>query len=184
MKKYIAPIIILFIAFSSCKEDKIDLFAVSKHKVGMLNDSTQVKEIKALFANDSIVNFKEDDSFVNGINTIDIYEKNGNQLLSITPNEALDSTSTISSIQLIDPRYKTEKGITSISTFKDVKDNYKISNISNLINSVMITVNEIDATFTIDKKELPTNMRFDMEMKIDPIQIPDNAKVKFFIVYF
>lgn len=184
MKNYIAPILILLIFISSCEEDKPNPLAVAKHKVGLLNDSTQVRDIKALFANDSVVNFKEDDSFIGGINSIDIYEKNGTQLLSISPTEALDSLSTISSIRLIDPRYKTDKNVSSASTFKDIRDNYKISKVSNLINSVLITVNEIDATFTIDKKELPTNMRFDMDMKIDPIQIPDVAKIKFFIVYF
>ncbi|WP_299115124.1 hypothetical protein [uncultured Winogradskyella sp.] len=185
MKNYIAPILILLVLVSSCKkEDKINPFAVSKHQVGFLNDSTQVKEIKVLFANDSIVNPKEDDSFAGGINTIDIYEKGGNQLLSISPTEALDSTATISSIRLLDPRYITDKSISSISTFKDINDNYKISKISNLINSVVVKVNELDATFTIDKKELPVNMRFDMDMKIDPIQIPEDAKVKFFIVHF
>ena len=185
MKNYIAPILIILVFLSSCKEENtINPFAVSKHQVGFLNDSTQVKDVKALFANDSIVNYKEDDSFAGGINTIDIYEKGGNQLLSISPTEALDSTATISSIRLIDPKYKTDKNISSISTFKDINDNYKISKISNLINSIVVKVNELDATFTIDKKELPMNMRFDMDMKIDPIQIPDNAKVKFFIVYF
>jgi hypothetical protein len=49
---------------------------------------------------------------------------------------------------------------------------------------VVVSVNEIDASFTIDKKELPANMRFDMDMTIEAIQIPDNAKVKFFIVHF
>ena len=184
MKNYIAPILILLVFVSSCKEDKVNPFAVSKHQVGFINDSTQVKEIKTFFANDSIVNYKEDDSFAGGINTIDIYEKGGNQLLSISPTEALDSTATISSIRLIDPRYITDKNISSISTFKDINDNYKVSKISNLINSVVVKVNELDATFTIDKKELPVNMRFDMNMKIEPIQIPDDAKVKFFMVYF
>jgi hypothetical protein len=184
MKKYIAFLSVLSLFIIACSGEKTNPFAVSKHQVGLINDSTQVKDLKIIFANDSIVNFKEDDSFIGGINTIDVYDKTGNQLLSISPNEALDSTATISSIRLVDPRYKTNKNVSSVATFKDINDNYKISKISNLINSIVITVNEIDASFTIDKKELPANMRFDMDMQIDPIQVPEAAKVKFFMLHF
>lgn len=184
MKKTNLFIVLISLAFASCKDDTVDPFSVAKHQVGLLNDSTQVKELNTIFANDSIVNFNKDDSFTGGINTIDVYEKNGNQLLSISPRKALDSTATIRSVNLMDSRYKTSKNVSKSSTFKDIKDNYTISRISNLINSIVITVNDIDATFTIDKSELPANMRFDMDMKIDPIQIPDDAKVKFFMVHF
>jgi len=184
MKNTYIALTLIAVFFASCKDDTIDPFSVAKHQVGLLNDSTQVKDLKTIFANDSIVNFNDDGSFAGGINTIDVYETNGNQLLSISPRNALDSTTTIRSVNLMDSRYKTSKNVSKSSTFKDIKDNYTISKISNLINSIVITVNEIDATFTIDKSELPANMRFDMDMKIDPIQIPGAAKVKFFIVHF
>ena len=80
--------------------------------------------------------------------------------------------------------YKTEKNISTISTFKDLKEAYKISKIDNLINAIVVSVNEIDASFTIDKKELPASMRFDMNMTIDVIQIPEKAKIKFFMVHW
>ena len=60
----------------------------------------------------------------------------------------------------------------------------KISKIDNLINAIVVSVNEIDASFTIDKKELPASMRFDMNMTIDVIQIPEKAKIKFFMVHW
>lgn len=183
-KKYSLLTLISFVLLINCTEEKVNPFAVAKHQVGLLNDSTQVKDLKVIFANDSLVNFKEDDSFVGGINTIDVYEKGGKQLLSISPTEALDSTATISTVRLIDPRYKTDKQISSVSTFKEISDNYKISKISNLISSVVVSIKELDASFTIDKKELPANMRFDMDMTIDAIQIPDEAKVKYFMVHF
>lgn len=184
MKNILSSIILILIIVSCSTDKSQDPFMVKKHGVGLINDSTQVKDLKDIFANDSISSYKEDDHFTGSINTINIFEKGGNQLMIIRPTEALDSTATISSIQLIDPRYKTEKNISNISTFKDIKDAYKINTISNLINSIVISVNSIDATFTIDKKELPGNMRYDLDMKIDPIQIPDGAKVKYFMVHF
>jgi hypothetical protein len=45
-------------------------------------------------------------------------------------------------------------------------------------------VKEIEATFTIDKKELPANLRFDVKANIDPIQIPEKAKIKYFMLHW
>ena len=53
-----------------------------------------------------------------------------------------------------------------------------------MISSIVVFVDEINASFTIDKKELPANLRFDMELKIEKIQIPDKAKIKYFFVYW
>ena len=73
-------------------------------------------------------------------NTIEILDKEGNQLLILTPEKAEDSSSTIGTVQIKDVRFKTEKGISTQSTFVDIYKNYKISHVDNLINSVVVTV--------------------------------------------
>jgi hypothetical protein len=117
-------------------------------------------------------------------NDIEIFEKGGKKLLTLEPTIVEDSTAVIKSVQIMDSRYKTDKNITTLSTFKDINANYKISKISNLINSVVIFVDDINASFTIDKKELPSDLRFDMSLTIEKIQIPDKAKIKYFFVYW
>ncbi|MDO1499861.1 hypothetical protein Q2T40_06935 [Winogradskyella maritima] len=185
MKKTLFSVIAVLCLIISCSsEPKVDPFNIGKTNIGYLNDSTQVKDLNTIFKNDSLFNFKEDDGFTGNINNIEVFEKNGNPLLIITPSEALDSTAVLSSIRIMDSRYATDKGISTMSTFKDIKDAYKINSISNLISTIVVNVNEINASFTIDKNELPANMRFDMDMTIDPIQIPDNAKIKYFIVHW
>jgi hypothetical protein len=184
MKKYIFPLFTVLILTVSCSSDDTNPFKVAKHQIGMLNDSTQVRDLKVIFAQDSIPYLEEDTRFSGRISTIGIYEKGGKQLLSITPRVASDSTATISSVRIMDPRFATDKNVSLASTFKDITANYKISKITNLINSVVVNVKELDASFTIDKNELPANMRFDMDMEIEAIQIPDDAKIKFFIVHF
>ncbi|GAA4799022.1 hypothetical protein [Litoribaculum gwangyangense] len=171
------------ILFVSCKKDQ-DPFEIGKQHIGFLTDSTQVKDLETIFATDSIAQFIAGDEFAGSKNNIDIFEKGGKKLLSLTPKQALDSTSVIESIQIIDPRYKTSKNISTLSTFKDIASTYKISKISNLINSVLITVNELNASFAIDKKELPANLRFDMKLKIEETHIPDNAKIKYFFIHW
>ncbi|MBT8323835.1 MAG: hypothetical protein HKP45_02890, partial [Winogradskyella sp.] len=118
------------------------------------------------------------------INTIDIFDSTGKKLLSLSPEVALDSTSTIETVRIIDDRFHTEKNINSLSTYKDIRQAYSIRKIDNLINSVLISVKELDVTFSIDKKELPSNMRFDLDLKIEPIMIPDKAKIKFFMLHW
>ena len=46
----------------------------------------------------------------------------------------------------------------------------------------MVFVNENNTFFTIDKKELPSELRFDMSKKIEVTNIPDSAKIKYFMV--
>lgn len=183
--KTLSIIGITLVIFASCtSEKKQDPFQIGKQHVGLLTDSTQVKDLALVFPNDSIVKSIKGDEFTGQINDIDIYSSEGKQLLSLTPSQALDSTAVIKSVQIISDRYKTDKNITSLSTFKDIKDNYKISSINSLINSVVISVNEMNASFTIDKKELPANLRYDMTINIEAVQIPDHAKIKYFILHW
>jgi hypothetical protein len=176
-------IVILSLLIIGCKKEQ-DPFLINKQSVGLLTDSTQVKDLKLVFPNDSIVKFTTDEEFMSDKNDIEIFEKGGKKLLTLEPTIVEDSTAVIKSVQIMDSRYKTDKNITTLSTFKDINANYKISKISNLINSVVIFVDDINASFTIDKKELPSDLRFDMSLTIEKIQIPDKAKIKYFFVYW
>ena len=180
MKNLILALIITASIVSCAK--KQDPFLIEKHNIGNLTDSTQVRELESIFINDSIVRFVGGDEFTGNINNIDIYDKEGNHLLVLTPNEAMDSTAVIGNIRIIDSRFRTTKDISTLSTFKDIKDSYKINRIDNLISSINVNVNEINSYFTIDKKELPANLRFDMKMVIEASQIPDDAKIKYFMI--
>ncbi|GGK33206.1 hypothetical protein GCM10007962_29480 [Yeosuana aromativorans] len=180
MNKLFSSLIIAITLFTSCKKEQ-DPFQISAQHVGLLTDSTQVKDLKAIYSQDSLVNY-EGDEFTGAINDIEIFEKGGKKLLSLSPRNASDSTSYIQSVRIFDPRFKTDNNISVASTFKDIANNYKITRIDNLINTVVVTVNELNASFTIDKKELPANMRFDRDLKIEATHIPDKAKIKYFFL--
>lgn len=181
MRNSLLGLITLTLLFLSCNS-KQNPFEISQHHIGLLTDSTQVKDLESIYPNDSVVKFISGDEFSGNTNTIDIYEKGGKILLSLTPKYVLDSTSVFSNVRVLDNRYKTEKNISCISTFKDIQSQYKISRISNLINSIVIAIDDINASFTIDKKELPANLRFDMDLKFEATHIPDDAKVKYFFL--
>lgn len=183
MKTSLLYVVILLLIITGCKKEP-NPFLIGKQNIGLLTDSTQVKDLELVFPNDSIVKFTTEEEFMGNKNDIEIFEKGGKKLLTLEPSTAQDSTSVIKSVQIMDSRYITDKNVTALSTFKDINDNYKISKISNLINSVVVFVDDINASFTIDKKELPSDLRFDMSLTIEKIQIPDKAKIKYFFVYW
>lgn len=181
MKKSIFSLAIITLLFIGCKKEQ-DPFQISKQSIGLLTDSTQVKDLKAVFSNDSVVERRHDNEFTFNRTDIDIFDKAGNKLLTLTPQVVQDSTSTIETIKILDSRFKTTKGLTKSSTFGDIKNNYKISSIQNTLKNIVVFINEINAFITIDKKELPAELQFDMNAKIEAIQIPEKAKIKYFMI--
>ena len=101
MKKTLLSLSLLTLILSSCNKDA-DKFLVTNHNIGLLTDSTQVKDLKTIFINDSIISPIAGDEFSGTLNTIEIYEKGGKHLLSLTPKQALDSTATISTVKIKD----------------------------------------------------------------------------------
>ena len=168
----------------SCEKEKLktDPFLISNKSIGLLTDATQVRELKSVFSNDSITKYIGGDEFTGNINDFEVFEKNGKLLLALTPKEDLDSTSTIKLVRIVDPRYKTIKGINASSTFKDFKNNYNISNIQNTLRDLIISINDINVYFTIDKNQLPLSIRTDMNLKITADQIPDEVKIRSFFL--
>jgi len=184
MKNTFLALILSITLLTSCNKEQ-DPFQIETNNIGNLNDSTQVRDLKMVFANDSIVTSVSGDEFTGSTNDILIFEKGGKQLLVLSPSQSLDSTATIKTVRIIDERYKTPKGLHTNSTFKTIRDNYKISSIQNTLRNVIVSMDGINAYVTIDKNELPAEMRFDMNLKIEAIHIPDDAKIKnFFIQWF
>lgn len=162
----------------SCNND--DPFAITSTSVGPLTQESTVNELETLFKDQKVVSKTNPQGAKIGSDAIEIYE-NDTQLLSLKPKTD-EKTSTIKTIQIFDPRYKTEEGITLNSTFKDIKNAYKISKIETLLTSIVVFVDDINAYFTIDKKELPSELQFDMSAKVDEVHIPDGAKIKYFMI--
>lgn len=180
MKQLLFALILTSIIFSCSKQQ--DPFLISKHNIGLLTDSTQVKELKTIYENDSINKYDGITEFTSNINDIEIYDTKGQLLLVLTPSKTLDSTATIKTVKVVDSRFKTSKELSSVSTFKDIKNNYKISSIQNTLRNIIVSVDSENMYFTIEKSELPAEMQYDMNLKIEAIQIPETAKIKNFFV--
>ncbi|WP_405380703.1 hypothetical protein [Maribacter sp. LLG6340-A2] len=175
---------ILFIAGSfllyNCQDEQPKEFQVSSDRVGKLSKQSLARDIELIFEKDSVVKDTVKLNFGNGASKIKIYEKSGPLLLTLTPNN--DSIATIQNVLINDERFVTEKGITILSTFKDIRENYSIKKIITSINNVVVLLKDNDLYFTIDKKELPESLRYNANSNIEEVQIPDNAKIKYMMM--
>ena len=176
---------IFLIAFAACLTlfscDSDSEYKIQTTSVGNLTNETPVNELKTIFKNDSVVDGSNGERIQNSGGAIEIYEKGGKQLLSLIPDTSAPD-SKIKNVQIFDPRYETPEGISLNSTFGDIKNAYEISKIETLISSVVVFVNDINAYFTIDKKDLPSTLQFDYSAKIEAHQIPDGANIKYFMI--
>ena len=181
MKKTILISLITILLFVQCEKES-NRFLIQKGAIGNLTKSTPIKQIDSIFAQDSIVWLNPIDNSLGIQGEIEIFEKGGKKLLLLSPENENDSNSVITNIQVFDDRYKTEQGFNSGSTFKDLKENYKITAIDNAINSVVIYLEDSEIFITIDKKQLPENVRYNYTTKIESTQIPLEATFKYFMI--
>ena len=72
MKKILLVLVICLLLATSCKNEP-NPFLVKKNHIGLLTDSTQVKDLDAIFANDSVVRYIAGDEFTGSVNTCLLY---------------------------------------------------------------------------------------------------------------
>lgn len=176
---------ILFLLFATlvvaCKDKKEDPFLVEKDRVGFLDRNTKVDRLENIFEEDSVSESAyQGELRYASTERFNIYDKKGSPLLEITPT--LDENRTINSIHILSDKYETKKGISLKSTFGDLRKNYEISDIQSTWNNVVITINELNAYFTIDKRHLDYRFRKNTLLKIEASDIPDKAPIKYFMI--
>ena len=169
------------VLFIQC-DKKNDSFIIGQGMLGNLSKDVQIKQVDSLFANDSIVKLNSQRNPLGTQGEVEIYEKGGRKLLLLSPDDEYNPNSLISTIQVFDNRYKTPKGLHKGSTFKDVKANYTILNVETTITSVVVFIKDSDIFLTIDKGQLPENLRYDASASIEANQIPDDATFKYFMI--
>ncbi|PVW16213.1 hypothetical protein [Marixanthomonas spongiae] len=181
MKKTLLLGVLATTLFASCDTNK-DPFSIGEGSIGNLDKTIQMKQVDSIFAEDSIVKLNPIKNALGTQGEVEVYDRDGNKLLLLSPEDENDPNATITNVQVFDSRYKTDKGLSSGSTFKDVKANYTISNIETTINAVVVFLKDSEIYLTIDKKELPENLRYNPNAKIEASQIPDDAEFKYFMI--
>lgn len=185
-KRVVYIVLASFLFIQCAKENQ---YLIEKGKVGSLTKETTILELPTIFEKDSVVSNlalnnddAEDRIFSLNDDEYVIFSKKGEKLLEISPTKQHDSLSKIKSIQIFDRNYKTDKGVSLQSTFKDINENYMVNKVETTLTSATLFIDELNATIAIDKKELGLNSFSREEITID--QIPDIAKIKYFTIWF
>lgn len=179
MKKLVLSIGLCFTFLIFGCTEKDTTFLITEDSIGPLNKSTDISTLETIFNLDSIVRDSSNLNLGASTKKIKVFERGGKPLLLLTPN--LDSLQTIENVQILDERYMSINGISKASTFKDIIANFEIKKVVTTINSVVIFPKESNLYFTIDKTELPSNLRY-TKTSIEAVQIPDEAKIKYLML--
>ncbi|MDO5104958.1 hypothetical protein [Capnocytophaga sp.] len=175
MKKYIVLLSAL-VSIVACKKTDTK-FLITKDRVGVLEKNTPVAKLDSIYAKDSLVNTTfEGELRYASTERIIVFEKGGSGLLEITPATNANNEKVAESILILDPRFTTEEGISLVSTYKDIKDKYADFQIEHTLKSILITPNDKNYYFTIDKSFLKNN-NFGLSSDITKNDIEDEAKI-------
>ncbi len=183
MKQKISILVILTLAILSCTQKNTD-FLISKKQVGKITDSTKVKDLKALFKNDSLIKNTEGQSAFEAYDEYTLYDKKTKKpVLIIVPTKPNDDNSLIKTVEIINDKFKTDKGISINSNFKDFKQSHKVGKVDESFKYLVVYIDDLNATVDIKKSELPLEAQNNPSIKVDATIIPENAKIKHFIVF-
>lgn len=180
MRNYLI-LLLLILTIISCGKDS-NPYLIDSNRVGPLTRESQISQLDSIFRNDSIARSHSGIGTLSTSSEIEIFDRDGTKLLILEPVQQFDSTSTIGYIQVLDPRFETSKGLSTESTFGDIVKHYSISRIENTLSSAVIFIDELNLYLTIDKKDLPSELRYDTDTRINESQIPDRAKIKHFMI--
>lgn len=180
MRKYIV-IILIFVTIIACNKTD-NKYLITKDNVGVLQKNAPIHQLDSIYAKDSVVNttFEGELRYASNERII-VFEKGGKELLEITPVLDSNNQKVVESVQILDPRFATDKGISLTSTYKDIKDKYPDFEMEQTLKSILITPKGENVYFTIDKSGLKNNS-FGLSSEITKDDIEDSTKISRIIV--
>lgn len=180
MRKTLYTITLIAGLLASCGQQD-QKFVIKDDQIGLLHKGALIKQVDSIFAQDSIVSSSA--KAIEGFqNEVTVFDKEGNRLMVLSPDQNNNPNSPITHIQITDPRYKTTKGIGINSTYGDIKKQYTIQKVETTFSSVIVFLENSPIYISIDKDALPENIRYNLNLKVEPTQIPNDAKIKLFMV--
>lgn len=185
-KIYLAVILVSLFLIQCTNENA---FLIEKNRVGLISSTDRVSDIEMIFANDSVVSHLSEGALGDGESKFKgdndeylIYSKDGKHLLTLVPKTSQDTSSTIKYVDVFDNQFKTEKQLALTSQFKDVNLHYMINKVETTLSSATLYIDELNATITIDKKEMGINPFSTDKVQLE--QIPEMAKLKTMTIWF
>ena len=174
---------LVLLLIASC-QTKTNDFVIKNKQVGKLTDTTTVAQMKQLYQNDSIVKKTHGETAFEPYDEYAIIDKKTKEtLMLVVPQKVNDEQSLLKHIEIKSPQFKTGKGISLASSFGEFKKQHKVGHIDETFKYIVVFIDDLNATINMPKDVLPLNAQHNSQIKIDETLIPDNAKIKDFIVF-
>jgi hypothetical protein len=176
----------VFTLLASCNSNSD--FLIEKNRVGQLTNETEIQDLASLFSSDSLVAHLSEGAVGFGGAMMEsedeylVYSKEGEHLLTVVAENALDSTSLIDRVEIISKTYRTKNDVGIGSTFDQVNLNIQIDRVEKGLTSAILYVDELNATLVIDQKELGMNSLRPGKMLLE--RIPGDSKFRSFTLWF
>lgn len=152
---------------------------IKKKQLGEISSSTSIEELDVIFKNDSVQKLPEGESLVREYK---VFDASGAPSLVFVTRVENDSLKALEHVKIYSPAYVSEKGISTASTFEVVRGQYSIDKIEPSFSSAILFIDEINATISLDKRDLNID-EFDMR-DIREDQIPDQASILYITLWF
>ena len=156
-------------------------YLITSDAVGLITKQTPVNKLSNLYPKDSVHELNLDNRLADVNKKYVLYSKEGDKMLILEPDGVAD-TSKIAQVEIVSPKFKTKKGLSIESTYKQVYDNYDISSIQKTLVNVVINLKKEGIFLAVDNDHLPDDLKYDDEAVVKSTQIPDDAPIKYFWV--
>ena len=175
MLRTVLGLAVIFLLFQCTEENT----AIKKKQLGKISNSTSIEELDKIFKNDSVQKLPEGEPLVREYK---VFDASGSPSLIFVTRVENDSLKALEHVKIYSPTYATEKGISTASTFEDVRSQYSIDDIEPSFSSAILFIDELNATISLDKKDLNID-EFDMR-DISEDQIPDQSSILYITLWF
>lgn len=174
---------ILTVSCANKPADKADCL-VTENSVGVFKKGMTVQNVLDIVPKAQIKKVVDKDDYENSYDDYQYFDTHKIHLLTLTPPIQNDIQSKINRILILDNRFKTNKNIGLGSTYADLKSSYKITDIAPDLEHIVLTVGELNASFSINKKQLLDNWWDKNKKQIDSSKIPDTATFDTFVIWW
>jgi len=158
-----------------------DNFTVTANNVGIFKKGMTLKQALSLVPEDQRIK-KIAQGEGETYDDYEIYNSKKEPLVIITPESQNNLNSPINTILIKDKRFKTDKNIGLHSVYSDLLRAYHVDKVSADIDVIVLILQDLPISFSINKKYLMENWWNERKRQIDVSKIPATAPLDNFVI--
>ena len=129
---------------------------ITNNTFGVLTSENSIKDLLSKVPLAQIEQKKEQGEHTDDIyENYTVYSREHQPLFSVSPKGVGNKDERINRILVLNPLFRTEKGVNTLSTFGQIRKAYNLTRIEPDKENIVVIVDAIHGNFSISKKKLP-----------------------------